>query len=809
MKRAVDFLLSAIGLIVLAPVFLAAAIAIKLDSRGPVFFKQRRIGRHLKPFHMLKFRTMVHNAAELGPGITVGRDRRITRAGHFLRNTKIDELPQLWNVLCGDMALVGSRPELEQYVRLYVHEYRTILEARPGVTDVASIVYRNESELLSQSKDPEETYVHVILPDKIRMAQQYTREASLGNDIKLIATTLVYLLYPAKTLDGMLAALGRRRVIISAAVQALLFTAANAIAWGLRFDGAIPQKEFQHFLNTVGIVVLVRMAWAHAFGLFRGVWRYTGVRDLENILAATTFSSLSILLAVWTLPMFHAYSRAVIVLDWVLCACLLGGVRMARRLHDTLKNEALLRKKVVVVGCGDATEPILRDIANNRFKDYRVIGLVNGDSGLKGMRIHNVPVLGSRDDLGAVLKEQDPDEVIIACSSGPDERRDEIVDHCRKSGKPFRIVPDLRDVLIGKEIPEVTRTFEADDLLFREPIRSNGTDLAVRFAGRPVLITGAGGSIGSEISRQIAACRPSRVILFEKHENSLYEIERSLRLAGFGSELEPVIGDVTDPCRVEEVMSKFKPEFVFHAAAYKHVPMMEKNAREAFKTNVIGTRTVAEAAIRHGAGHFVLISTDKAVEPVSVMGMTKRIAELTIQGLQNGGATKLCTVRFGNVLESSGSVVPLFREQIERGGPVTVTHPEATRLFMTIPEAVQLILHAATLGTGGEVFVLDMGKPVRILDMAQALVRLYGFRPGKDVEIVFTGLRPGEKLYEKLFADHEQIWKTAHPKILMATTRALEQEKREEIRSLTRAVGTATGNGDLAELGHLLPEVTA
>ena len=815
MKRVLDFLLSAAGLIVLLPVFAVVAIAIRFDSRGPVFYRQRRIGLHLRPFNIFKFRTMVQNADRLGPGITVGQDQRITRMGHLLRQSKIDELPQLFNVLRGDMSLVGSRPELEQYVKLYVQDYRTILEARPGITDVASIVYREESELLAQSADPEETYVHVILPDKIRLAQQYTRDASVLHDLKLIGATLIYLLYPAKSLDRVLEAMGRHRVLLAAGLQAVLFAVANAMAFGLRFDGAVPPKEFQLFLHTVAVVVVVRLAWAHVFGLFRGVWRYTGVRDLESILGATTLSSLSIFLAIWTFPPFHAYSRAVIVLDWVLCTCLLGAVRVTRRLHETLKNEALLRKKVLVVGCGDSTEPVLREIANNRFKDYRVIGLVNGDDGLKGMRIHNVPVLGTRDDLEKVLKECDPDEVIIATSSGPDDRRAEIVDSCRKSGKPFRIVPDLRDVLIGKEIPELTRTFEADDLLFREPIRSDGTELGARFEGRPVLITGAGGSIGSEITRQIAACRPSRVILFEKHENSMYEIERQLRLAGYGNEIEAVIGDVTDPHRVDRAMAKFRPEFVFHAAAYKHVPMMERNAREAYKTNVIGTRTVAEAAIRYGAAHFVLISTDKAVEPVSVMGMTKRIAELTLQGLQKSqSGTKLCTVRFGNVLESSGSVIPLFREQIERGGPVTVTHPEATRLFMTIPEAVQLILHAAGLGKGGEVFVLDMGKPVRILDMANALVRLYGFRPGKDIQITFTGLRPGEKLYEKLFNDNEEIWKTAHPKILMATTRALEEEKREEIKTLTRSVEGAVRLGTLEDAGltgsdPLKPEVPA
>jgi FlaA1/EpsC-like NDP-sugar epimerase/lipopolysaccharide/colanic/teichoic acid biosynthesis glycosyltransferase len=807
MKRLLDFLFAAFGLLLVAPLFAVAAVAIRLDSPGPVFFRQRRMGRHLKPFNILKFRTMVVNAAALGPGITVGKDQRITRVGHFLRQTKIDELPQLWNVLVGDMSLVGSRPELEQYVLMYAQDYRTILKARPGITDVASIVYRDESELLAQSKDPEETYVHVVLPDKIRMARQYTRDSSLMHDLKLITATLLYLTYPDKIFDRVLAALARRRVVITAIVQALLFAAANVLAFTLRFDGAIPPTEMRLLLETVVVVVAIRMAWAHAFGLFRGIWRFTGVRDLESIVATTTLSTLTILLAVWTIPPFYAYSRAVIVLDWVLCTCLLGGARIARRFHETLKNEALLRKKVLVVGCGDSTEPVLRDIANNRFKDYRVIGLVNGDRSLKGMRIHNVPILGSRDELETILQESDPDEVIIACSSGPGDRREEIVDSCRKSGKPFRIVPDLRDVLVGREIPEITRSFEADDLLFREPIRSNGTDTTSRFSGRPVMITGAGGSIGSEIVRQIAACRPSRLVLFEKHENSLYEIERALRQAGYGAEIEPVIGDVTDPQRVDKVMGRFKPEFVFHAAAYKHVPMMERNAREAYKTNVLGTKTVAEAAIRHGAAHFVLISTDKAVEPVSVMGMTKRIAELTIQGLQNGG-TRLCTVRFGNVLESSGSVIPLFREQIERGGPVTVTHPEATRLFMTIPEAVQLILHAATLGNGGEVFVLDMGKPVRILDMAHALVRLYGFRPGRDIRIVFTGLRPGEKLYEKLFTDSEQIWKTAHPKILMATSGASDEEKREEIRHLTRQVAAATRINSLADVGHA-PEVPA
>jgi len=428
MKRVLDFLLSAAGLILLAPIFLIAAVAVRLDSPGPVFFRQRRMGRYLRPFPMFKFRTMVHNAAEIGPGITVGRDPRITRVGHFLRQTKIDELPQLWNVLCGDMSLVGSRPELEQYVMMYAQDYRSILKARPGITDVASIVYRDESDLLAQSGDPEETYVHVVLPDKIRMARHYTRDASLLNDLRLITATLVFLIYPDKAFDRLLAAMSRHRVAITAALQAMLFAAANVAAFALRFDGTVPATEFRMFLHTVGLVVVIRMIWAQAFGLFRSVWRFTGVRDLESILATTTLSSLTILLGVATIHAFSPYSRAVIVLDWVLCNCLLGGIRILRRFHETVKNAALLRKKVLVVGCGDSTEPVLRDIANNRFKDYRVIGLVNGDPNLKGMRIHNVPVLGTRHELESILEESDPDEGIIACSTGPGDRPEEIVD---------------------------------------------------------------------------------------------------------------------------------------------------------------------------------------------------------------------------------------------------------------------------------------------------------------------------------------------------------------------------------------------
>jgi len=370
------------------------------------------------------------------------------------------------------------------------------------------------------------------------------------------------------------------------------------------------------------------------------------------------------------------------------------------------------------------------------------------------------------------------------------------------------MAPDLAQLLLRPENPRLNGDYHPEDLLFREAIQTDSAVARSIIGGRCVLVTGAGGSIGSEIVRQVAAHAPSRLVLLERHEFALYEIERELRRKFPQLEIEPIIGDVADAQRVDEVVGTHKPHAIFHAAAYKHVPMMERNPVEALRTNVIGTRTVAEAAMRHGTDVFLLISTDKAVEPVCMMGVSKRLAELSLQTMMQGSRTKLLTVRFGNVLDSSGSVLPLFREQIERGGPVTVTHAEVTRLFMTVPEAVQLILHAASMGRGGEVFVLDMGKPIRILDMANTLIGLYGLTPGKDIEIEITGLRPGERLFEKLLNDHETVWKTSHTKILRAVSQHDCAMVRDEMLRLLRVSEERIGGTRevLRKLRESLPE---
>jgi len=801
MKRAFDIVASALGLLVCAPIMALIAVLVRLDSRGPALFRQERVGRNMRPFRILKFRTMVADAPGRGPGLTVGEDARITRLGRILRHTKLDELPQLINVLCGDMSLVGSRPELPRYVGMYLHEYRRVLKLRPGITDAASIAYRNESEILAGSADPEKFYVDVILPDKIRLSQGYVPQASLVHDTRLIFTTLVCLVYPGRLIEAVIERLYRHHLWVTVSMHAACVVLANVVAYGLRWDGAVPARELSRMLTALPWLLGLRLALFAPLGLYRGQWRYVSVRDAQNIFTGVTLSTLVFGLGMTRLPVFAGYSRSVMLLDWLLCVALLGGMRFARRLHEELRHERRVTRRVILVGDDAAVERVLREFVHDVRYAYQAVGIVNGDPRSRGLKIHDVPILGDYATLEDVLRGHDPDEVIVAPSSGEPGSRADLVKRCRTSGRPVKVIPSFGDVLTGREPTLRDTEVDPEELLFRETTPCDFESLRAHYRGRRVMVTGAGGSIGSEICRQLAACEPEVLVLFERHEGSMYEIERALRALAPEIRIEAVIGDVTDRTRVRDALETHRPQVVFHAAAYKHVPMMEKNPREAYRTNVGGTRIAAEAAREAGVEVFLLISTDKAVEPVSIMGMTKRLAELQLQELhqQHRGATRFLTVRFGNVLDSSGSVVPLFREQIARGGPVTVTHPAATRLFMTIPEAVNLILESPPFGEGGEVFVLDMGKPVRILDMAHALIRRSGLQPDKDIPIVFIGMRPGERLFEKLFNDHETIWKTRHPRILMAVSGAAGS-RGQELESLARTVLSRAGLADAAGL---------
>jgi FlaA1/EpsC-like NDP-sugar epimerase/lipopolysaccharide/colanic/teichoic acid biosynthesis glycosyltransferase len=796
-KRLVDIVLAAAGLLALAPLLLLVAVAVWLERRGPVLFRQERVGRDFHPFRILKFRTMSAEAASRGPAVTARGDPRVTRVGRFLRRTKIDELPQLLNVLRGEMSLVGPRPEVPRFVQRFEDDYREILKVRPGLTDLASIVYRQEESLLARAEDAEEEYVRSILPDKIRLARTYVANASILYDLRLILETLFVMTYPARTLDRVLERAGRHHVLVTVPIQAMAVALANLGALWLGGIGAPAAPTLRIAQDALPLLVLIRCALLYPFRLDRDMWRYVGFRELRLIASSVALGSGLFWLLSRRLPAFRAYPASILVLDALLCVVALMGVRVVRRLHRVLRGSVLPPRRVLVVGADESAEAVVRGLAEWPHHNYRVLGLVGPRREALGLRIHDVPILGCYDRLEAILRATDPEEVLILASAVAGARRKELVRCCRRLGRPARIVPGLEEHLAGHENSRRIEPPEAEDLLFREPVQVDLQRLREPFRARRVLITGAGGSIGSEICRQIAACEPASLVMFEKHEASLYHVDRELRASHPGVPLDPVIGDVRDRSRVEEVLAATRPEMIFHAAAYKHVPMMERNPWEAVKTNVLGTKLMADAADRAGVNTFVLVSTDKAVEPACVMGTSKRMAELALQRLAAGSRTRFITVRFGNVLESSGSVIPLFREQIERGGPVTVTHPDVTRWFMTVQEAVQLILTSATMGEGGEVFVLDMGKPVRILDLAVAMIRQYGLRPGRDVPIVFTGLRPGERLFEKLFNDHEMVVKTSHPRILTAVAASRNGNgqlgRSEEIRRLMQLVRRSAG----------------
>ena len=603
----------------------------------------------------------------------------------------------------------------------------------------------------------------------------------------------------------------RHHGVSAGIVQAALSALACVAALNLRFDGNPPAAEASRVIRALPFLVLIRAVWLWPFHLYRDAWRYVSLREFASILLSVGLGSATFWLLLIAVPEFRGFPASVILLDGLLCLLSLVGVRVVRRFHHAIRSDLHFSARVLLVGVDDSAEAILRSLTSDPGHGGGFVGLVAEDASSMGLRIHGVPVVGSFDQLQDVLRRSRPDQVLLVASAIPDARRRELIRICRGCGRPVKIVPALDDVLAGRTDALKVEPPELDDLLFREPIPADLGRVRPRLRGRRILVTGAGGSIGSEICRQVAQCDPERLTLFEKHEASLYHIERELRERCPEMALDAVIGDVRDAARVEEVLDQRRPHLIFHAAAYKHVPMMERNPWEAVRTNVLGTKVMAEAAERAGVETFVLISTDKAVEPVSVMGASKRMAELALRGIAAHARARFLTVRFGNVLGSSGSVVPLFREEIERGGPVTVTHEQVTRWFMTVPEAVQLILEAADLGRGGEVFVLDMGKPIRIVDLATSLIRQYGLEPGTDVPLVFTGLRPGERLFEKLFNDHEVVWKTRHPRILMAVeTPANGHEaarRAAELRRLMRVVEDAAGEAHPPNLREVLDEV--
>ena len=576
---------------------------------------------------------------------------------------------------------------------------------------------------------------------------------------------------------GSLALRGYLHRLGQVSVDLVLIALAWWLAFVVRFDGDPPGRYERLFLITVGVVVGIKLVTFIAFRLYTRWWRFTGIQELEQILLACLVASglVTLALTLWRPDGYEAVPRGVFALDFLFTVVLIGGVRfLVRSVMERASRGAAVGpgRPVIICGAGNAANSLLRDMRANAALAYTPVGLIDDDPRKKGLRVGGVKVLGTRDELPRILRETRAREVIIAMPSAPGAVRKDIVEQCRSANVRVTTLPGLPELMNGEVSVHKLREVQVEDVLGRAPVEIDMARVARYLNGRRVLVTGAGGSIGSELCRQVAAVGPSSLVIVDHAENNLFEIDLELRDRGHAP--TPVVADCRDADLMEQVFSAHRPEIVFHAAAYKHVPMMEINPIQAIANNALATATLADLAVRHGVERFCLISTDKAVEPKTVMGGTKALAERVVEMHGHDARTRFAAVRFGNVLGSSGSVLPIFRRQIAAGGPVTVTHPDMTRYFMTIPEAVQLVIEATGIADGGDVFVLDMGEPVRIMDLAHNMIRLSGMEPGRDIQVEVTGVRPGEKLHEELFNLDEEVRPTRYGGILRATRPALD-----------------------------------
>jgi FlaA1/EpsC-like NDP-sugar epimerase len=601
-----------------------------------------------------------------------------------------------------------------------------------------------------------------------------------------------------------------RHRLIQIAADAVLVAAAYYLAFRLRFldaPGGIPDR-YQHMLgNSIGFVVAGQLIVFYAFGLYEKWWRYFRLPDMIAVLRACAVSTAILAITFLLLKPFNdQIPRSVVVSYFLLTVFLISGARLLVRMvlvERLARRDVRGARQVLVVGAGSGGQMVARELQLNPNLGAKAIGFLDDDPRKRGMRLHSINVLGTTGEVGEVLDEFHPDEVIIAIPSAPGELRGRVVTACRERDVPVRTLPTVFELLRGGvQLTRQLREVQVEDVLGREPVRMELDRVGAYMQDKVVLVTGAGGSIGAELVRQIARVRPKLLVMLDHAEDNLFRIDREMIEERHFTRVESVLADCKEPDRMLEVMQRFKPEVVFHAAAYKHVPLMEANPLEAVRNNAIATKVTAETAVTSGCDRFVLVSTDKAVNPRTVMGASKAMAEWIVEAAgRKHPQTRFVTVRFGNVLASSGSVVPIFRGQIERGGPVTVTDPEMTRYFMTIPEAVQLVIRSGDLGgASGEVFVLEMGEPVKIVELAHNMIRLAGYEPEVDIAVEFVGARPGEKLHEELFNSDERPQPTATERIVRAVRGAPRDP--EWVNGTLRRLENLVSAGDEADLAQ-------
>jgi len=629
--------------------------------------------------------------------------------------------------------------------------------------------------------------------------------------------------------EQMLAQLKNSRLYLMVLIDASIFAMAYTGAYLLRFEFALTSRDLNQIMLVLPWLVPLKLAVLFSLGLYRGMWRYSSLYDFWLLALGCLFSTLLAVAIVLNAYGFTGFSRAVFLLDGFLSFIMTGGARVAIRTYYSAKTGSkrapvlsLKRfnlkppdlKRILVIGAGGSGEKLLREIYDNPHACYEVVGFLDDDPGKRGRAMHGVPVFGAVDLLPEVLRKHNVEQVFISIPSASGTEMRRIIEICKECRVAFKTLPAISQILDGHVSIKALRDVDYADLLRRQPVQLDMSGIQNYLMGQTILVTGCGGSIGSELCRQLVRFRPAKLVLFDICEANLFYIQRDLLDLKYHN-CELILGPVQGRELTRGVFSRFHPQVVFHAAAYKHVPMLEQNCRAAVYSNVLGSQVLMESAVEFGVGHFVLVSTDKAVRPSSVMGASKRLAELIMQSLRGEG-TQFKAVRFGNVVGSSGSVVPLFRRQIELGGPVTVTHPEITRYFMTIPEAAQLIIQAGALAEEGDIFILDMGTPVKITEMARDLIRLSGKEPGREIEVEFIGLRPGEKLYEELITKGEDVVRTRNERIMVVRSNGVtdKAEMREnfrrylnrQIQDLLRIAGSQGARAVKRKLKEIIPE---
>lgn len=552
-------------------------------------------------------------------------------------------------------------------------------------------------------------------------------------------------------------------------IDIVLINLAFYIAFYLRFEGNIQAQHFQNYLQNIIAITIIKVIILNYFKLYKSLWEYASIEELVQIVISSIIANTAVISYLFinqaNLP------RSIYILTTMLDIFLIGGVRFSYRTLRKWKkvdiNGKRHEKRIMIIGAGDAGAMVIKELKNHTKLNSKTVAIIDDDIKKEGQRINGVPVLGQRYDIVSIAIKKRIDEIIIAIPSASKKDISEIVEECKRTKCELKILPGMFELIDGKVSIQKIRNVQIEDLLGRDEVKLNTEEISGYIEGKTVLVTGGGGSIGSELCRQIAKFKPFQLTILDIYENNAYDLQNELKSRYKELNLKVVIASVREKGRIEEVLEAIKPDVVFHAAAHKHVPLMEGNPKEAVKNNIIGTLNVAQASDKYKVKKFVMISTDKAVNPTNVMGASKRVCEMIIQSMNKHSKTEFVAVRFGNVLGSNGSVIPLFKQQISEGGPVTVTHPEIIRYFMTIPEAAQLVIQAGAMACGGEVFVLDMGEPVKIIDLARDLIALSGFEPEVDIPIQITGLRPGEKLFEELLLDEEGMKSTRHEKIFI------------------------------------------